>query len=397
MNQTIRPPSPGPHNWSQTLDAAIVETLARHQVAAEAIDADTLRLPGAPLGARFNKPRANLLLRRTPLRSSAVAFVDSDLAYRGESAALAEAFRGECARNWRELKTPPIPGSAGEALRWLLSLLESPLAAELQAVARRDKPISGAAQATGAMLAFAGELLTHDEAQAYYDGCFRKSLARDLAVLTTRPTTPRCAVLWGEAGSGVSHAMLAAAWPLMENEGAKSVYRVAAAAVGAGCLFAPERDAALMALLRDALAEENAVLLIEDLDVCLTGSPICYSLLGGALDRGLRFLATFRSQETLRSLRDDEEAVARRLAAIYVPPASEAETVKAVRQLADECGLNVDDAAVLAAAGLTRKQAAQPLAALAQLGAVIAETRWQGRDCVGPDDVLAIFENQWPE
>jgi hypothetical protein len=31
-----------------------------------------------------------------------------------------------------------------------------------------------------------------------------------------------------------------------------------------------------------------------------------------------------------------------------------------------------------------------------QLGAVIAEARWQGRDGVGPDDVLA-FENQWPE
>jgi hypothetical protein len=88
------------------------------------------------------------------------------------------------------------------------------------------------------MLQFAGEKVTNEDAKAYYDRSFRKSLARDLAVLTTRPTTPRSAILWGECGSGVNHTMMAAAWPLLEGSllekgEAKSVYRVAAAMVGA--------------------------------------------------------------------------------------------------------------------------------------------------------------------
>lgn len=398
MTISTRPFAPGPRNWALSLDGPLVEVLKRGQVTPEAIDANTLRLPGVPMDGCFSKPRANLLLRRVSARAGAAAFIDADLAYAGDDAAIAAIFTGTCARNWRELRSPLIPGTAGEALSWLLSLLRSPLAAAMEAALARCSPSSQGGAARGGMLDFAGELLTSEAASAWYERSFRKSMARDLAVLLSRPAPPHCAVLWGENGAGASHLMMAAAWPLMENDSHACVYRVSAAMVGAGCIFPPERDAALMALLRDALALKNCVLLIEDLDVCLTGSPIGFSLLNGALDRGLRFLATFKSVEALRELRRDEEATARRLAAICVPSPSRTDVAKAVQRLAEDSGVAAPAETIQAAVGLTdRKDAVQPTAALAQLGAVIAEARWQGRQQIGPDDVLALYENQWPE
>jgi len=175
------------------------------------------------------------------------------------------------------------------------------------------------------------------------------------------------------------------------------VLRVSAAGLAAGCIFAQEVDAALMRLLDAAADRDGSLLLVRDLDACLTGSPISHCLLAGALERGLRMFATVRSETALARLRDDE-ATARRVVAVYVPPPETAQTIDVLRRLAEANEIEVSEPAIEAAVRMTDGQgASQPGAAVGLLGAALAEAAWAGRSQLGPDDVIAVMQSQWPE
>jgi len=388
---------PAPESWSAALDPRLTALLERHQARAEAVDPWTARFHAVPVDrACFNKPKTNLLLQRTGMESGAGVYVDGDLAYHGPDRTVNTILSGPCRRNWRRLRLPPLPGTVNEAFCAALALVGSPLAPLARRVVDVRAP-APAGEATTSILAALAEPVTARVAGRAYAESFRQGLARQLAVLPTRPTLPRSALLWGRAGCGLDHLMLAAAHPLWEAGMVTQVLRVSAAVLAAGCIFAQEIDAALMRLLDDAAQRDGALLLVRDLDACLTGSPIGHCLLAGALDRGLRMFATVRSETALARLRDDE-ATARRLVAVYVPPPETAQTIDVLRRLAEAGEIEVSESAIEAAVRITDGQgAAQPGAAVGLLGAALAEAAWAGRSRLGPDDVIAVMQSQWPE
>jgi hypothetical protein len=119
--------------------------------------------------------------------------------------------------------------------------------------------------------------------------------------------------------------------------------------------------------------------------------------LADALDRGLRLFATVRSEAVLGRLRDNE-ATARRVVAVYLPPPDPTQTIEVLKQMAEESQIEVTLPAIETAVRITdHQQAAQPAAAIGLLGAALAEANWAGRSQLGPDDVVAVLQSQWPE
>ncbi|HUT91341.1 MAG TPA: hypothetical protein VMY37_17715 [Thermoguttaceae bacterium] len=396
QSDTDRTP-PAPESWAAALDPRLVALLEQHQARAETVDPWTARFHAVPVAEGcFNKPRTNLLLQRSGMESGATVYVDGDLAYHGPDRTVNTILAGPCRRNWRRLRLPPLPGTVNEAICSALGLLGSPLAALARRVVQVRARTLAEAAATGVLDAV-GEPVTGEMAGKAYAESFRQGLARQLAVLPTRSTLPRSALLWGRAGCGLDHLMLAAVHPLLEARMVTQVFRVSAAGLAAGCIFAQEVDAALMRLVEEAADRDGSLLLVRDLDACLTGSPISHCLLAGALDRGLRMFATVRSETALARLRDDE-ATARRVVAVYVPPPETAQTIDVLKHLAEAGQIEVSETAIETAVRITDGQrAAQPAAAVGLLGAALAEAAWAGRSQLDPDDVIAVMQSQWPE
>lgn len=380
----------------EPLNERLLALLEECAVAAEQLDAGTVRFRAVPVGDQFNKPRSNLLLRCPVPHGGSFAFVDSDLEYQGTDPARLAAFNGPCQSNWRRLNLPRLSAGLGEALASVLDLLASPLQAAVnQLLDRSSRPQQ---RELGRLLSSVAERITPQPAALAYERSFRKELAAQLAILTSRPTLPRCALLWGESGCGRDHLMLAAAHPLLERSEVRSVLRVPAARVAATSWLPAEVDNALMQLLGEATVLEASLLLVEDLDLCVTGSPVSYALLSNALDRGLRLLATVRSENMLIHLRQHDAALARRIVAIRVEPPGPEDLAAALNDLAKISSAPVSPAAVQTVLRLAVQHPAHhPAAALGWLGAAIAEAAWRGSPQVGPDDVFAGQIDTWPQ
>jgi chromosomal replication initiation ATPase DnaA len=310
---------------------------------------------------------------------------------------VAKALSGLCRRNWRRLRLPVLPGTVSEALHAVLQLLGSPLAMLVRRAVRLPAAESAVATDSSQLLRTVGHAITPEIAAATYAESVRQGLARQLAVVPTRPVMPRSVVLWGRPGSGIDHLMVAAVHPLFEAEIVSQVFRVSAARLAAGRVFAQEVDAALMTLFDDVAECDGCLLLVQDLQACVTNSVVSHQLLCRALDAGLRMFASVSSDTVLARLRDDE-ATARRLAAVQVPPPDPAQTVAVLERLAAASQLKVDRPAIETAVRIAdRQQAAQPAAAVALLGAAMAEAAWAGRAQLGPEDIVAVLQSQWPD
>ncbi len=334
-----------------------------------------------------------MLLRRTRSTSGSAIYVDCDLAYQGTNAAMASVLSGPTRNNWRQLRIPPVPGMVGEVFAAVLRLLDSPLVAEISPDPNPSNVADVAQQTPDDMF----EQITPKMAALAYENCFRRPLAEQLAVLTTRPVPPRSALLWGRPGCGRNHLLLAAAHLLLAAGAASGVYRVSAAVLAAGCVLPQELDLALMKLFHEVAALPGSVLLVRDFDLCLSGTGVGSSLLCSALDRGLRLLGTVRATDFLVRLKRDE-ALARRLLALHVPPAENIQTAAVLEELARNSPVEVVPPAIAAAIRLSNEdEAAQPAAALGLLGAALAKAQWEGRSPLGPDDLYDILKNQCPE
>lgn len=392
---------PTPEPWAATLDRRLVALLDKHQVSVETLDSGTARFQAVPLSAEFSKRRSNLLLRRTGLGCGSSLFVDSDLEYRGTDRTVASALTGSSRRNWRQLRLPPLPGTINEALCSALRILGSPLASPAVQVLRPQPGKTPDREAEeplpGRVLAATGELITAEMAAAAYRSSFRQPLARQLAVLTTRKAPPRAAALWGPSGAGRDHLLLAAAHPLLEAPQVTQVYRVSGAMLAAGCVLVQEVDAALMALLGEVDALEGCLLLVQDLDLCMTGSVVGHALVCSALDRGLRLLGTARSQAFVQQIRRDE-ALARRLVAVPVHAPKRSQTIEALEELARTSRIEVAPPALKTAVQIAEAyESPQPATAIGLLCAALAEAAFEGRTRIGPDDVVAVLNSDWPE
>jgi hypothetical protein len=385
--------SQGSPPWADGITPKIFDLLGRHGVSTETLDANAVRFLAVPVGTDFSKSRTNMLLRHAGLSSGSTIFVDGDLLYRGADAAMVSAFSGPTRNNWRQLRIPPTPGSADEVFARVLRLLDSPLAAEIGLNAGPVEVAGDGQQMTDEMF----EAITPEMAAMAYESCFRRQLADQLAVLTTSPMPPRSALLWGRPGCGRNHLLLAATHPLFAAGAAEGVYSISGAVIAVGCVFPQELDIALMKLLDEVASLPGSVLLVQDIDLCVSGTGISLSLLCSALDRGLRMLGTVRTPEALARLGRDE-ALTRRLLAVEVPPANNGQTAAALEGLARNSSVEVVPPAIAAAIRLSNQdEKAQPAGALGLLGAALARALWDGRTPIGPDDLYDILKHQSPE
>jgi len=158
-----------------------------------------------------------------------------------------------------------------------------------------------------------------------------------------------------------------------------------------------EVDAALMALLGEVNALDGCLLLVQDLDLCLTGSVVGHALLGSALDRGLRLLGTARGEGLLERIRLDP-ALARRLVTVPVNAPKRAQTIEALEELARTSRIEVAPPALKTAVQIAEAyESPQPATAIGLLAAALAEAAFEGRPRIGPDDVVAVLSADWPE
>jgi len=398
-------PGARPAPWHELCDT-LVGLLGRHGVAASPVDPRTVRFAAVPVSDQFSKPRTNLLVQRPAPNGGSAVYVDSDLAYVGDDTALLRLLVGPSHRDWRKLRIPPVPGTLADALCAVLDLLGSPIAADARAATADAAPggtgippvpPTAADLEIGPVLAAVGERIAPALAAESYQTCLRKDLALRLATAVTRPMHPHSVVLWGPPGAGRDHLMLAAAHLLLEGRRVPRVVRIAGGLVAAGCIFQAEADSALLRVLSEAVALGDCLLLIQDADVCVTGSPASLSLLCGALDRGLRFLATARSGAALARLQRDE-ALARRILAIEIEPLERPQVREAIAHLARARGLEADPTVVQATLNLAAKRGgAEPAASLGLLGSAIADAAWRGDHVIHPDDVFAAPRGEWPD
>lgn len=382
-------------------NAALASLLMSRGIAMDVVDSRTVRFQAVPMDATlWNKPRTNVLLRRTSLGLGAgcTVYVDRDLAYQGTDPDLIHALQGPCCRSWRLLRLPAVPGdSVGEAFFRVLETLGSPITAEL----RPSVAPSPAKQGTHRLdlpryLASVSEGITREMARAAYESCFHKPLATQLAVITLRPASPRGPVLWGDTGCGRDHLMLAAAFPLLERKHVCAALRVSGARVAAGHLFPADLDAALMRLLAEALSLPNLLVMVQDLDLCVTHSPVSHALLCDALDRGLRLLASVRSEAFLNKVETDE-ALKRRMVPAHVETPARADFTQALQEFAQAHGVEAVPAAIETTLSLSHKEGAcEPAASFGLLGAAVAERLWRGGSQLHPDDIVAVFRSHWP-
>jgi len=392
---------PGTQASSASVPQTLVALLDRHGVTPSRVDPRTVCFSAVPVSRDYSKPRTNLLLQRTAPNGGSTAYVDTDLAYAGGDAALMRLLTGPAHRDWRRLRIPPVPGTLADALCAVLELLGSPIAAEARAAAAEAglaAHVTGAELEIGPVLAALGELVAPALAAETYRASLRKDLALRLATLATSPAHPHAAVLWAPAGAGRDHLMLAAAHLLLDAKRVSRVVRVSGGLVAAGCIFQAEVDSALLRLLTEAAAlGPECLLLVQDLDVCVSGSPVSLSLACGALDRGLKLLATARSEAALGRLARDE-ALARRLLAVPVEPLDREGTGDALVHLARASGMEADPTVVQATLNLAAKRGgAEPAASLGLLGSAIADAAWRGGREIHPDDIFAAPRGEWPE
>jgi hypothetical protein len=175
------------------------------------------------------------------------------------------------------------------------------------------------------------------------------------------------------------------------------VYRVSAARLAVGCALPHELDIVLTTLLDEALALDGSLILVQDIDLCVSRSPLSSALIADACDRGLRMLATARSAGFIARLFSDD-ALRRRLVAVPLEPASRMEAVEAAERFAQSSLLDISPAAVQAAVYRAETaDGAAPGGAISLLGAAMADAEWDSREHIGPDDVFAVLESQWPE
>jgi ATP-dependent Clp protease ATP-binding subunit ClpA len=263
-----------------TLDAGLEAKLRRMRLRVEAPDQDTLALKRVPANQRcFNKARTNVLIKRSTEGMPCVVCVDEDLEYQGADAALAQAFAaGATQQGWRVLTFGgSLHGDLTAALEFALNILGADEEAGDAPAAPKKK-----------LLAAWAENLTTATAGGSAATLFRDEEIEQVAA---------CALSWegrlplilGNAGTGKTNLLHGVARLLAGRK--REVLKVNMGAMMAGTLFESEREALLLALLREA-REPGAVLALEQAEWAMIGVLRGPVLLREALDQGARLIAT---------------------------------------------------------------------------------------------------------
>ena len=387
--------NPGPTGWSR-IDDNVQTVLLSHNIVLDAVDGRTVRLGGVPVGEEFNKTKTNLLLHGDTLRGASVhAYVDADLNYGGPDKRLLRAFRGDCRNDWRLLLIRLAHENVNLALHEVLEHLGSPITDQVQRVLPQA---SDEASELDPALAAVGHIVSPETASDAYNRTFRKDLADRLSVTVTRPHSPCSVILLGQPGAGRDLVMLAAAHRLLEDHRAEQIIRISGAAVAAGSIFPAEKDAALLRTLCAARQRDGRVLLIGDIDVALSGTDVGLSVLCDAIDMGVRFLATVRSERGMVQIATDD-ALARRVVAVNLTEPPRCVVAKVLTNIARTSPCKVTEAAINVILHLSESRAAdgvEPARSVGLLNAAIHRASCLGGQ-VDPDMIFAVQSSQWPE
>ena len=393
--------------WSGGVEPLMTSTFKACQVDLEPLGPSALRLSAVPLTKDYNKPRTNVLVQREG--GLVRAYVDDDLTYQGSNLAIAAALSGHGDRKWRQLAVHIPVGDVSQVLRTVLDALGSPVMTIMRIELEEGVPGYAASPRVGkvarptadsldprSILAVETRAVVAAQLAVSFKSNNHKPLARRLAVALTRQ--PPCGgVLWGPSGTGKGQLLEATGHLLMQGGHVQSVRHLSAARLACGRVYPAERDRALSMLLDELVARPQLLLLVDHLDLGLSGTMCGLTLLAEALDRGARILATVQSAPFLAEIAEIPE-IARRLLPIKVPTASRSDTLKALHRLARSSSYEVSPAAIEAAAELSsREGATQPAAAVQLLSAALAEAGWRANQQITPDDVTSVLTPVWPE
>jgi ATP-dependent Clp protease ATP-binding subunit ClpA len=273
------------------LEPALEAKLKRMRLRLEAPDPDTLALKRVPANQRcYNKARTNVLIKRSTGGMPCVVCVDEDLEYQGADPALAQAFAaGPTQQGWRVLTFGgSLHGDLAAALEFALDLLgadeETGEAAAAPVAAKRKLLAAWAESVTNAVAGGSGATLFRDEEIEQAAAC-------------TLSWEGRLPLILGNAGMGKTNLLDGVARLLAARK--QEVLKVNMGAMMAGTLFESEREALLLALLREA-REPGMVLALEQAEWAVMGAPRGPLLLREALDQGARLIATSTADHAQR-------------------------------------------------------------------------------------------------
>ena len=365
------------------LDGWLTQALTQSKVRIDEIDADTICLHGVPAHARFfNKPRTNVLIKRSRKGLPFVACVDEDLEYTGPDADLARVFAGVgCQRGWRVLSLPPDAGpEATDAIDTVLKAVG--FNERDPAVTSSKSSPDGAVGGLGSFGTNVSRLVARGEAEP----CVGRTDHIEEAVCCLLQHRVCLPLVVAASGVGKTNFIHGVARALVDVR--RSTWDVIAVDLGvlfSGALIPSERETRFADLLQRSWSSSGTVVAMEHLELALAEVPHGRHLLAHALDRGARLIGTTLPQHlhpfTLAPL-------ARRIQIIELPPLVPDDAYEALQghrdRLAAHHGVTIPDALVRAVVDQARSVAGPPPAtAIALLDAAAARATRAGDGEVG--------------
>lgn len=270
------------------VEQELEKRLKQLRVHVDVPDGDTVLLRNVPANDRFfNKPRTNLLIKRPREGMPYLICVDEDLDYTGTDSALARAFvAGHKQQGWRVL-------FVGHDTR---ADIQQVIEEALGAVGFDGREPELKPPAPGVEPGSDGKLLASFAVEVSTEAADEPTIGRqeriEDVVSSLLQWQVRLPLIVGESGVGKTNLVRAAARRLKQCRPACRVVSVELGAVMAGTLFDSERESLLIALLKDASAQPQTVVVMEHMEMALIGVPRGHLLLGQALDDGARLIGT---------------------------------------------------------------------------------------------------------
>jgi ATP-dependent Clp protease ATP-binding subunit ClpA len=330
------------------LEHELEKRLKQLRVRIDATDSDTLFLRNVPARKDcFNKSRTNLLIKRPGAGLPFLVCVDEDLEYTGADDHLLRAFTAaHRQQGWRVIYLEPetqedARAAVENALRVLGFDGEEPvLGHALDDVQPHD--------AQGRLLSSFGTDLSEQVNGGEPEQTIGREDKIEEVVSAQLQWQARLSVIVGKSGVGKTNLLYGVARKLSEFHPPRRVVAVDLGVLMAGTLFDSERENLLSALLREAHASPDTMLVMEHLELALSGVPRGPWLLAQAVDQGLKLIGTVLDARGL-----DVEPLARRIQKVELTepwPEEMAEMLLILRdRIARHHRVRIDDSIVCAA------------------------------------------------
>lgn len=375
------------------LGPELVNKLKQLRVRVEIPDGDTVFLRNVPANNQFfNKARTNLLIKRPREGSPFLVCVDEDLQYTGNDSALVRAFNGaHRQQGWRVLLVDhdseiAVDRVTENALKVLGFDGDEPALQPANDAVRL--PPEGLIGAFGTNLServkqgIAEQTIARVEKINDVIGCLWQRAVR-IPVITGPSGVGKTNLLYGVArrlrGMESAEAFVDSPTPL-------GLISVDLGIVMAGTMFDSERENLLTALLKEAAQSAEMILVLEHVELALTGVPRGQWLLSQAADNGLKLIGT-----ALTEVRFDIDPLLRRVCVVELAEPWPEELAEILaehsRLIADHHNVTIDDSLLPLVIETSQRFAGHlPAKAIALLDAAASHAR------LSPDPAVTISD-----